>query len=270
MFEKLTRTISGLDRTRDLYVYAPDDYQTSGKRYPVLYFHDAQNLFDDETAFGGVSWGIHRQFNVKGKPEAIIVAIDNDDKMRLSEYSPFRADERALKLLIANQNETTETKSEPVAFGGEGQLYIKWLATELKPEIDTLYPTLTAKEQTSIVGSSMGGLISLYAGIAYPTTFGNMGVLSPAFWFCEAEMRAYLIAHLLQKEQKVYMTVGTDEGAGIATSEIYEKDAKKMADVLATQDVQSYFEVIQGGTHNEKDWEPILNPMFAFFTKPTK
>ncbi len=155
-------SIPQLGRTRRVWIYLPPDYATSGRRYPVLYMHDGQNVFDEATSYAG-EWGVDEtldSLHAAGDPGIIVVAVDHGGTLRVPEYSPW-----------------------PTRFGaGEGDAYAAFLANTLKPWVDDNYRTLTDRMHTGITGSSMGGLVSFYAALKYPDVFGLAGVFSPAFW----------------------------------------------------------------------------------------
>jgi predicted alpha/beta superfamily hydrolase len=151
-----------LKRVRRVWIYLPPGYSSSQKRYPVLYMHDGQNVFDDSTSFAG-EWGVDETLDsISGrKKEIIVVAVDHGGLKRTNEYCPYDMEK----------------------FGkGEGDQYVDFLAKTLKPFIDKNYRTEKDKQNTFIAGSSMGGIISLYAVLKYPKVFGGAGVFSPAFW----------------------------------------------------------------------------------------
>lgn len=152
--------IPQLNRKRRIWVYLPEDYVFTNKRYAVTYMHDGQNLFDAVTSSFG-EWGVDEMMDsVKPRKQNIIVGIDHGGNQRLTEYNPYNS-----------------------KFGnGEGDGYVDFLVQTLKPYIDRTYRTKTGKESTAIAGSSMGGLISLYAVLKYPDVFGAAGIFSPAFW----------------------------------------------------------------------------------------
>src|SRR5688572_5693584 len=128
--------IPQLNRTRRIWIYLPEDYATGTKRYPVLYMHDGQNLFNEATAFAG-EWGVDETLDTARK-KCIVIGIDNGGLKRMNEYNPYDNDR----------------------FGkGEGKQYIDFIAKTLKPYIDKKYRTLKDKKNTIIAGSSMGGLI---------------------------------------------------------------------------------------------------------------
>lgn len=154
-----------LNRNRQIRIYLPPGYASSSERYPVLYMHDGQNLFDKATSFSG-EWGLDETLNQlteAGKTAGVIVVgIDNGGDFRIAEYSPWKNKAHG---------------------GGEGAAYLQFIVETLKPYIDQRYRTLPQQQHTGLAGSSLGGLISLYGAVTYPNVFGKIGVFSPAFWF---------------------------------------------------------------------------------------
>lgn len=149
-----------LGRQRRIWIYLPKDYETAKKKYPVIYMHDGQNLFDEYTSGYG-EWGIDELMDqIPAKEQCIIVGIDHGGDYRITEYDPY--DSKYGK--------------------GRGDDYTQFLVKTLKPYIDTHYRTIKDAKHTTIAGSSMGGLISMYAAVKHPDVFGNAGVFSPAFW----------------------------------------------------------------------------------------
>lgn len=152
--------IPQLKRVRRIWIYLPPGYHSSGKKYPVLYMHDGQNVFDDATSYAG-EWGVDEFLDSTTLRTCIVVGIDNGELKRINEYCPYDMER----------------------FGkGEGDQYVDFLANTLKPFIDQKYRTSHKVRDTWVAGSSMGGLISLYAILKYPRVFGGAGVISPAFW----------------------------------------------------------------------------------------
>ncbi|MBV9880004.1 MAG: hypothetical protein JO180_05875 [Gemmatirosa sp.] len=167
-----------LHRTRRVWLYLPPGYATSRRRYPVLYVHDGQNVFDAATSFAG-EWGVDEtldSLHARGGRGAIVVAVDNDGAHRLDEYDPWPNADRSLG-------------------GGEGDAYVDFLVHTLKPYVDRHYRTLPDQPHTGILGSSMGGLVSLYAALAHPEVFGRVGVFSCACWIARPAIYAYARAH---------------------------------------------------------------------------
>jgi len=227
--------IPQLGRARRVWIYLPPGYATSGRRYPVLYMHDGQNVFDAATsAFG--EWGVDEtldSLHAQGGPDAIVVAVDHGGQGRMDEYSPWRNARYG---------------------GGEGDAYVDFLARTLKPYIDRHYRTLTDARSTGVAGSSMGGLISLYAGLRYPEVFGRVGVFSPSLWFAPA-IYAYARRARPRAGQRFYFVIGAREGD---TPEVYVADQRRMIDTLAAAGfrvgVQVDSLVRADGTHAEWFW----------------
>lgn len=148
--------------TRRIAVLLPHDYEASGKRYPVLYLQDGQNLFNEHAPFG--NWAVDKRMALlaeENRHEVIIVSIDHAEKDRITEFTP-----------------TYETK---LGYG-EGKKYARFLADTLKPFVDSNFRTLPDRLHTGIGGSSMGALISIYAGLMYPEVYSKLLVFSPSLW----------------------------------------------------------------------------------------
>ncbi|MBC7884125.1 MAG: carbohydrate esterase, partial [Saprospiraceae bacterium] len=157
--------IPQLGRSRRISVLLPHDYLKTDKRYPVLYLHDGQNLFDEYAPYG--NWGVDKSLQAlaqKGLGDVIIVAIDHGGVLRIQEYLPY---------------------STPRYTEAEGHLYLRFMLEDLKPMIDSKYRVLTDRNSTGIGGSSLGGLISLYAGFEHMDVFGKMMIFSPSLWISE-------------------------------------------------------------------------------------
>jgi len=153
--------IPQLNRTRAIRVLLPSDYDSSHHAYPVIYALDGQNLFHKETSFS-YDWGMMKTMSKAPKNQnTIIVGIDNGGDLRLNEYAPYKNKKG----------------------GGEGDAFIHFITDTLKPQIDSKYRTLSDRKNTSILGSSLGGLLSFYGGLVRSDIFGNVCIFSPAFWF---------------------------------------------------------------------------------------
>ncbi|MGZ3999754.1 MAG: alpha/beta hydrolase [Mucilaginibacter sp.] len=231
-----------LGRQRRVWVYLPADYETSGKKYPVIYMHDGQNLFDEYTSGYG-EWGIDEIMDkLPVKEQCIIVGIDHGGEYRISEYDPY------------------DTK-----YGkGQGDAYLDFLVKNLKPYIDGHYRTKKGPNNTTIAGSSMGGLISMYALLKYPAVFGNAGVFSPAFWI-SPEMFQYAEKASLKKYSRMYFVCGDAESETMVT------DMKKMAGIIRAKGVteQNTPEVVvKGAKHNEKQWNDDFPAFYEWLASP--
>jgi len=219
--------IPQLNRYRRIWIYVPPEYGLSKKHFPVLYMHDGQNLFDDATAFSE-EWCVDETLNAS-KEKCIVVGIDNGEVNRINEYSV---------------HDTEHGK-------GEGRLYLDFIVHTLKPYIDNSFRTLPDPTYTAIAGSSMGGLISFYAGLLFPKVFGSIGVLSPSFWlyphiYDEA-------TSLLQKHkvtfQRFYFYGGKQEGGDMV------KGIKRMTSLMkAYPQLKIKQEINPEGVHSEIHW----------------
>src|SRR5690606_17516027 len=154
---------------------------SSGKRYPVLYMHDGQHLFDEATSqgrIGPIEWGVDETIDA-ALEKCIVVAINHQDDYK----------DRVPEFLFRPNNEYPTV---------EGPQYLAFIAETLKPYVDTHYRTLSDKTHTGLAGSSLGGLITLYGGLAYPDVFGVLGVFSPSMW-----MDADNVAHALASPKNI-------------------------------------------------------------------
>src|SRR5687767_7529699 len=234
-----------LNNARDITLYLPPSYLTAGdRRYPVFYMHDGQNLFDAKTSFAG-EWDVDGLIDaVSGEGlEAIVVGIPNMGAERCNEYSPF---------------------DDPKHGPGKGDAYLDFVVDTVKPIVDSDFRTLTTPEQTAIVGSSMGGLISLYAFFKRPEVFGLTGVMSPALWYGQRQIFDFL-KHSSHVHGRLYVDVGTKEG----TAEL--RDVTRLRDQLIelgyTHGQDLLFIVDFGAGHNEQAWSRRLKKALDFFLK---
>lgn len=182
-----------LDRNRRIWVYLPPDYYTSTRSYPVMYMHDGQNLFDANAPFG--EWGVDESLNTlfeQGDYGIIIIGIDHGNAERISELTPY-----------PNQQYG----------GGDGDAYVNFIVETLKPHVDANYRTLSDQPHTGIMGSSLGGLISLYAIIEHQDVFGRAGVFSPSLWFSPTEMQALVSSTGRQQSLKIDLVAGEMESS---------------------------------------------------------
>jgi predicted alpha/beta superfamily hydrolase len=181
-----------LRNRRDVDVYVPASY-ASGVQYPVVYLQDGQNLSDPATAFAG-TWDLPATIDRLGWGglDAVYVGVHNGGRKRLAEYSPF---------------------PDPRHGGGDADAYLAFLVETLKPRIDRMFNTRRDRDATAILGSSMGGLLSLYAYFRYPYVFARAGVMSPSIWFGQGAIVDF-IRDARVPRGRLYLDVGTGEGAG--------------------------------------------------------
>jgi predicted alpha/beta superfamily hydrolase len=222
-----------LKNSRDLLVYLPPSYKETSKRFPVIYMHDGQNLFDEATSFAG-EWYVDKTMDTL-EHEAIVVGISSISEQRIHEYSPFRMGR----------------------LGGKGDLYLQFILETVKPLIDTDFPTLPYRTHTGIVGSSMGGLISLYGYFRYPQAFGFVGALSPALWFARRSIFPF-VGRAPFVPGRIYLDAGTGERQGV-----YE-DTRQMLRWLLDKGYDVRYVEEEGGTHSEEAWARRLPDALRF------
>jgi predicted alpha/beta superfamily hydrolase len=235
--------IPQLKRTRRIWIYLPADYQNSRKYYPVLYMHDGQNLFDEYTAYSG-EWGIDETLDeIHGA--CIVVGIDNSSTRRLNEY-----------------NVNTSNR-----FGqGEGRQYLEFITKTLKPYIDKKFRTLSTRQSTFMAGSSMGGLISLYAGLYYPHVFGGLGIFSPAFSVAQSlPVQTLQSMKKAGRQQQKYFFY-----AGGAESESMVRDMLNIFQIVHRYNKGAMKAVIRSeGEHNEARWRLEFKEFYKWMIMAT-
>jgi predicted alpha/beta superfamily hydrolase len=228
---------------RGIDVYLPGSYHAGRRRYPVVYMQDGQNLSDPAIAFCGNTWRLDEglAWLAERNVEPIVVGIHNTGG-RLAEFSPFEDARHG---------------------GGEGDRYARFLIDTVKPRIDTHYRTRKDRASTVIAGSSMGGLISLYAFFRRPSPFGAAAVISPSIWFGGREILAFVQKSRLTRG-RIYLDVGTNEGAGTL------RDARTLKRLLRRKgykrDALWYLEA-QGHQHREADWAWRLPQALEFLLR---
>jgi predicted alpha/beta superfamily hydrolase len=240
MIESWNITIPELtgEKKRRAYVYLPDSLERDpGQRFPVLYMFDGHNLFYDEEATYGKSWGLGDYLSEHDVPLMVAAVECNHDPNngRLSEYAPwsFRAKEFG-----------------PVR--GRGQETMEWWVNQFKPFVDGHFPTLPARETTFIGGSSMGGLMSLYALLEYPGVFSRAAALSPSLWCAPGEVARLIREAKLWPETVLYMDYGDLE---LENHPQMLRRFSRTAAALMEQGVRLTCRVVPGGSHNESSWQ---------------
>ncbi len=251
---------------RNVEVFLPTGYdETSSDKYKVLYMHDGQNVFNPKTSNTGIDWGVDEAIDsllqLKKIKNTIVVASWCIPKKRFAEYMPKAP---------AEISETPEAKKGLKDYTGVDQLfsdqYLKFLVEELKPFIDKTYNVSTKTEDTSIMGSSMGGLISLYAICKYPDVFGAAGCVS-THWPVPVLGEAY-IATLPKalpnpSTHKIYFDFGTETLD--AQYEPFQKRVDKIMEekgyTLGKNWITKKFE---GAAHNEKSWNDRIHIPLEF------
>jgi len=242
-------------KNRPLHIWLPDDYHLSAKRYPVMYFFDGHNLFRDEDATYGKAWGLET-FMQGWDKDMILVGIEcgHEGQERLSEYLPYPA----------------KTGSHFDVFKPLGSDTMEWIVHDIKPMIDACYRTIPFRECTAIGGSSMGGLMSLFAAAHYNRWFSKAACVSTAMGFCMRPLMADLRSSTIDPDTRIYLSWGTREAHGIKNPDREDRSSKTYSwnrqaaeqAVSAGAAVKMYCQV--GGGHCEADWEKLVPDFMNF------
>ena len=240
-----TFEIPGLKRSRKIRLYLPPGYENTSERYPVVYMHDGQNLFDDTTSFLG-EWGVDELMNELAKTDdikAIVVGIDNGGNDRIRELNAW---------------------DHPKYGKAEGKEYMEFVVRVIKPYIDANYRTRPDRKNTLIMGSSLGGLISHYAIYQHPGVFGKVGIFSPSYWIADGVFE-FTKSKPIPSDARLYLLVGGKEGDTMAP------DMVRMSKYIITQGhprTHIKWKVNPEGEHNEKFWHSeFKEAMMWLFSK---
>ncbi len=222
-----------LNRYRRVWIYLPEGYASSRKKYPVLYMQDGQNVFEDTSSFSG-EWGVDEALDSASGGEMIVVAIDHGGTKRLNEYAPF--------------------DMERYGPGG-GAAYAAFLTNTLRPYINRNFRTKRRAKYNYIAGSSMGGLIAFYTTLVYPKKWGAAGVFSPAFWVAPA-LRETVEARSRKVKSRIYFYAGKEESERMVPdllaifNAMHQRSKARMKTVIRSE-----------GKHNEATWRQEF-PLF--------
>ncbi|MBL8511667.1 MAG: alpha/beta hydrolase [Betaproteobacteria bacterium] len=234
-----------LANSRTLRIYLPPSYnENAAKRYPVLYMHDGQNLFEAATSFGGVEWGVDETINrLVGQgamDEVVVVGIDNTAD-RINEYTPC---------------------CDPQYGGGKINSYEAFIISTVKPYIDQNFRTLSDKNNTAIMGSSLGGLASFYIASRHADVFSKAGCVSSSFWWNNQMMTNAVSAWASKVPAKFYIDAGTSNDGLTETTAM--RDALVQKGYVQGADLNYY--VAQGASHNEASWAARVDrPLMYMF-----
>ena len=238
--------------SRKLHIWLPEGYNDSHERYPVMYFFDGHNLFLDEDATYGKSWGMKEFLDGWSKP-MIMVGIEcgHEGYERLSEYMPY------------------PSEGWFGQFAPMGEATMDWIVNEIKPVIDREYRTIPFRECTAIGGSSMGGIMALYAGVHYNRWFSKAACVSTAMGFCIEPLKWDLTSSDISPDTRIYLSWGTRE----AKKDHYDRsdrssptyyNHKYVSDVLRKRKATVKLHCQVNGGHCEADWEKLV-PSFMYF-----
>ncbi len=236
-----------------LHIWLPDDYEASEEHYPVMYFFDGHNLFYNEDATYGKSWGM-KEFLEQWAKQMIIVGIEcgHGPDERLSEYMPYPSEGRFGHI-------------KPT-----GDATMQWIIEDLKPIIDEDYRTIPFRECTAIGGSSMGGLMAVYAAVHYNQWFSKAACVSSSIGFCMKALMEDMKAQEISADTRLYLSWGTKEAHNIADKWSYDTNSdtyqwnKQVAEQAESCGATTLLDCQVGGGHCEADWEKLV-PTFMNF-----
>lgn len=227
-------TLSG-ENERTSYIYLPVGYERGDRRYPVLYMFDGHNLFSDEEATFGKSWGLSDYLDYTDTP-IIVAAVECSHKgnSRLSEYSPVSFDYHGERVI------------------GRGKKYMDWLTSDFKGWVDSSFRTLPDREHTFIAGSSMGGLMTIYAIAKYGNYFSRGAALSPSLWVQEGQVPTFISKAKFRQGTRLYTDYGSKEFSNHSPQrELFGEVFK----ILCSKGVAVTARIVPGGTHCEATWQ---------------
>jgi predicted alpha/beta superfamily hydrolase len=231
---------------RDLIVYLPPGYDAQPeRRFPILYLHDGQNLFDGTTSFiPGMDWHVGQTADesiAAGAVEPLIIVGMYNTQARIREYTPTHV---------------------PKLGGGRADRYAKFLIEEVKPFIEREYRTVNGTQNTGIGGSSLGGLVSLYLGLKLSNIFGKIAALSPSVWWNQRVMNRFALKYEARSRPRIWLDVGTREGGRTV------QDVEQFRDVLLQKgwrlEQDLHYERVEGAQHNEAAWAQRVGPFLRF------
>lgn len=219
-----------LSMQKKIWVYLPDGYAESSKKFPVIYMHDAQNLFDRKTAYSG-EWRADEVLDSL-QAQVIVIGIEHGNNKRMQELTPYKHPEHG---------------------GGNADAYLDFIVKTLMPYVEKNYRVKDGAKNTAIMGSSLGGLVSYYAVLKYPKVFGKAGVFSPSFWWSDEIYD--LTIKTLEIKGRFYFMAGDSESKGMVP------DMERMLEILKPklkkqQNITS--KIVKGGKHNEALWSKEL------------
>jgi len=250
-----------LGGTRDVVVYLPPGYDAPGnaRKYPVVYLHDGQNVFNPRSAFMGREWGLDETaealIRAGRMPPVIMVGVYNNGAKRIEEYT-----------------DVPDTKYG----GGKADAYGDFLIREMKPWVDRHFRTQADAAHTAVMGSSLGGLVSLYLSWKHPDVFGLCGALSPSLWWADGHLTKALAQTEGRGPSRVWIDMGTAEGGGEDADgngvNDFVDDLREMRDVLLEKgyrlDDTLHYREVPGAEHNEPAWaERADEALMALFPK---
>ena len=240
---------------RPLHIYLPQGYYDTEERYPVMYFFDGHNLFLDEDATYGKSWGLKEFLDTWGKGMIIVgMECGHEGQERLSEYLPYPA----------------AAGSHFDVFKPMGDATMRWIVEEIKPVIDRDFRTIPFRECTGIGGSSMGGLMALYGAVHYNNWFSKAACVSTAMGFCIRPLMKDMRSQFVDPDTRVYLSWGSREAWGCKDPNREDRSSKsygwnkRVAEQAESVGATAKLRCQVGGGHCEADWEKLVPEFMKF------
>lgn len=250
---------------RNVDVWVPDEYKTSrDRRFPVLYMHDGQNLFESEKSHAGVTWGVAEaitRLSKEGIIEPVIVVGIWNTENRFGDYQPTKPFD-TLKGAIIKKLFRNSKKLKKYSWVADR--YLSFIVHSLKPMIDEEFRTKPKPDHTFIMGSSMGALISMYAICEYPDVFGGAGCLSTHWPVVQMVILPYLKKKMPEAgDHKLYFDYGT-EGLDAKYSRVQRRVDALMFNKEYQADVDWMTRVYEGHKHHESCWQERIDVPIKF------
>ena len=218
-----------LKTSKKIWVYLPENYEKTTKKFPVIYMHDAQNLFDAKTSYVG-EWNVDETLD-SINAQVIVIGIEHGNDQRMKELTPYKNEKYG---------------------GGNADNYLDFIVSTLKPFVDKKYRTKTNAQNTAIFGSSLGGLVSFYGALKYPSVFGKVGCFSPSFWFNRKEIFE-LVENTKKLKTKIYFLCGDNEGDDDMVRDLNNMEISINSKRCACKNLNKKI-IVKDGKHNEKLW----------------
>ena len=219
-----------------------EEFGEPERRYPVLYMFDGHNVFFDETATYGKCWGMKEFLDTNHVPLIVVgVECNHEGLRRLEEYSPY----------------TGTIVGDPIS-EAQGKVTMDWMVNHLKPIIDDAFPTLPDREHTAIAGSSMGGLMALFAGTVYNSVFSRAACLSPCVSIDLPALLEDIKESTIGADTRIYMDLGSVE---MGRRKRFYRDMERVEKLLFSKGALPCLRLVPGGTHSEASWEKQI-PFF--------
>ena len=251
--EKFTLSVEPQGESpRKIWVYLPNSYDSTKKKYDVLYMFDGHNLFFDETATYGKCWGMKKYLDETGL-DLVVVGQDcnHTGSKRMDEYCPLPAERL--------------WGEKPIY--AEGDVTAEWFVNVLKKECEKRYRIYKSRKHVGIGGSSMGGLMAQYMIAEYNDVYSKAACVSPAQYFCITSLTECIKEADCDDNTRIYMDLGSKERRSDAELVYAMDQIQELCHLFEEKGCHTWPHLVKGGTHSEESWEKII-PLFLQFLYP--